>query len=1592
MVEQVMKRSVQFYFIIILLILSPFCIYGQEEAPATLFETQIGDADVDLTARGFWDVSLLGSLGFAFDSSESSPYSYPFPGMIPGFYFKQVPDITLSLYLMNRYFFETSLKEDTSLNTFLLGYNGLPGEFVQKVRLGNTEIDIDDYSLLSVSSSPNSSLGGSALFQTPSSDHEILLRFEPAELKRKSFLGGSALIEEEFSLFGYDTGRLFILPDNSVENPAVYIEDGEGPLSGSDGSFYRKAGPDDIFLDPYNGTLFTASPPQSKILIYYTKEGKAVGDPSLGRGALAGTDVFIDIEASPRDFSWDMPAYLGIETEDFQVKVGDSLCLRLFEPGTFSPFEHTGIYTPETEVNTIGSSSLYLKDKSSTNDRGTEIPFQTGLFENSIVLLRLSENLREPANRYPFADIYPELYGPVPSPQPGYIQEYLLFEYTEDIDEYSLDTTIVEGSVTVRINGKKTSLYSVDYDTGVLSFSVPVRNSDRIDVTYKTNTPSETGNLVFGLGNRFTLSPEWEIEAGTGINWNMKQGGYTTAPYENPGRILITGGADYTGDYSDVSLHGGVSFSTPDTTGVYRIEGMEDEALSVTFNGNSLFPSSVPLDPVNSYSLLPENRGILYYKDYHLYTRFSGNALQEYTWKDIPDSQISPYESGTKPGPYPALVKSALYSGTAGVMDFVLNSRNSWVGGQVPLNLYGSNLDLSQYTSISMYLLKEGNLDNCEIYLQIGTLGENLDSDLFLDAESSELSSGYSFNDQGSGNVFILGTNPQNSPNGVKDSEDINGNGILDREKGNSIATYGPVSQISSAGEYITFTFTEAERTALKSASGIRLLIINADNTPASGKLLFGDINFAGSPFMINSPPSVSAEAEQIPEASVNSTAEKLEDAFPETLKSFHGQDLTQKVLEISWDNCTDDSQIVLSGYLPPVPLDNYKNMNFFFRSEGCISSGEDLFAIDLTDSGGKGLHGSFPFSKINEWSRITLDLENKELLINGEPFPEGVFLLEENTGPAATLNFSLSGCEEGKIYLDELYLDTSRVKAGVKIEGTFSYIHPDPVLMVRNVPLIENIEVQEEVSASSLYFDEGGSETGGLRSATHLQSDILYCQLGIDLDFFWNYNTLYRLSGHDLRIPAVSSPVTFFDSFYETSDSELSEDRSLFRSNVLLLSPLPWCSLRFNTETETFSSDLSQAWSGALSLIFPEYFSSDVSISFRTVLYQYSADYRSYFENWILGYRFIVPQKSSQNTDRTVSGLFNTAAETYPLGIDLSAEGESSVRGTAPRFQANSGSMELSFPILFGDMGSRTWSVTPGYMRGYSNTSPLSGDGTYGEDIRRYFHEISTSRHIYSLIPFLELFYPKSAVLFLESTEGLLSAEYSPSMFLELTRPYGSFLYDVFVPSLISFTLQRDLTREEAGPLDSTLYDITLRSTALNLFGQFGAYSLTDFYKTDEFNTSISWALDHDNFEKTNGISLVVQHLLLFFGRNDVEFKMDNRFSRTWDISTGFSENISVSYTWRNRKDLGFTIPEYFPVLSDSPFFQHTEGLELMIEGSKQEDKTSGFSLLLSHSTSLVLPDAGDLRALLSLGFDKASSAPFLLGIQGGLEAHFSF
>jgi hypothetical protein len=548
-----------------------------------IFDTRLGDAEVDLFIVGSWNTGIGGAIGWAFHpeippEDNRVTFPYDFPGMEPVPYFNAV-DLTLSLWLYERYYLEATFADEFEVNSFILGYQGREDELVQSVRLGYGLLSISEYPYIPFAEATESSPGLSAELATRRSTHELLLRYEPSAEQRKIFYGMNEATEKRIGPPSYLRGRFFVLPDDEVENLTLYLEDADGSISAAGGT-WREADLDAAAVySAEKGFIYLREKAAGRVAVHYTKGGAAVGDGTLGGGALVGAtgataDDELDPGSGPLDFDFGAGTYLGLDLATLELTIAGDQSLLLYRPGAFNPFEIANRYDISDLASAQELETEFVR-KGEYAER--EVPGQTLAANEDQTLLAVINADRGPrhhSNRYPFSEDFPELYGPNPTDKDGYTDFQILATGLTPVSQLTIDGNVVPGSVTVLRNGVEDPSFEVNYESGVITSPFPIFPSDVIEVVYRVYGSGGGGDLLFATGNRISLGPQTDLTLALGTRWNVVRGTYSVSPTDHPGSVTASAAIEHETDYFSGYLDGAVQLSVPDTTGYLRLLGM----------------------------------------------------------------------------------------------------------------------------------------------------------------------------------------------------------------------------------------------------------------------------------------------------------------------------------------------------------------------------------------------------------------------------------------------------------------------------------------------------------------------------------------------------------------------------------------------------------------------------------------------------------------------------------------------------------------------------------------------------------------------------------------------------------------------------------------------------------------------------------------------------------------------------------------------------------------------------------------------------------------------------------------------------------
>ncbi|HET6451838.1 MAG TPA: hypothetical protein VFI08_11030, partial [Spirochaetia bacterium] len=779
------------------------------EAPTTIFSSKLGSVDVDFNLLGSWTAAASFGTGLLFLPHQSVQFLDAFPSLDQGFVWSQTPDITAQLLILKRFFLNVSIIGSFANNFFQMGYKGQQGEALQSVIIGNQGITIPASALMQIPDQPQGSLGVSSQIDAAGTRNDLLLRWDATLPKTKTFVGRNELVEQETGLDEYIRGMYFYLPDTGIDTGTlqVFIEDPNGSYVSNVSTQdpqprrYRLATYNDVVLDSTNGLVSLKNAVKGKVVVFYKKNGLAVGNTS-GQFVDFDTTLGRRKPEAPVTFTWNtddnfVPKVSG-NPQKMTIRqvtipaVSASPALLLWQPGDNSPFEIESSYafsaTPPTDVSKI-SIKLNAKD-------ATPLPTSAFIFQsdppNKRFSVLWSQTYRNFMNFFPFyqnanADL---IYGPDHDSVSGGLDYDLFVQMMTPVSQYTLEANIDPGSVQVTVNGMPETRFQVEPVSGTLTPQFDILPTDRIEVTYrKAEQGVSGGDILLAWRNELPLSETTALSFSAGMRWNANPWSFSQEPYTKSGTVIATAGIDSKSDRLSYSAQAGVSYTNPDTTGILRLFGMEGNSTQLDLSEDDWYPASAPGSEITGLTLDQSHRGLLYYRDYRSYGLLGSATLQDINTSPPPDQMA--YISGNRMGPYNVTGSDGNLNATNLVFEYSLAAKE-WVGAQVPVS-GGSDVDLSSARAITIrYRSATGPLSqsgSVTVYLQVGSISEDLDGSGVLKAEATAADDGFSFAQSNPAVTLRVGAGPQLKGNGKLDSEDVDANQVLDQEDSDRVVT-----------------------------------------------------------------------------------------------------------------------------------------------------------------------------------------------------------------------------------------------------------------------------------------------------------------------------------------------------------------------------------------------------------------------------------------------------------------------------------------------------------------------------------------------------------------------------------------------------------------------------------------------------------------------------------------------------------------------------------------------------------------------------------------------------------------------------------
>jgi hypothetical protein len=562
-----------------------------EEAPSSLFDAKLGkgpDADAELLVSGSWSATILSSLDL--QSTEGSALAV---ASFSPILFTQDPAIALSFLLFKKVFVEAEVSDEVAKAKYSAGYRGGKGELLRELRVGNDSISFPSLPYLSFGAGSYRSFGASVLVGDDSFAGKAMIRYDQAERVEKRFIGGTEVSDAEMAASSFVSGKYFLTQSAPVANLVVYVQSASGSLSGSDGLAYRKLDAGEYSYEASTGLIALSSAASTRVLALYSGSG-------------SGTDAIL-VSGAACDFLYDPPS-----SEHTSATLDPKLQV-LNRYATTATSSTAVAYV----LNTSAAAEDALFDAEIDDSGYVEVT------QADVGLSSSSTQAERQAYRQPFAD---SRYGDMDwvyttdfdsDANTGYAPSYtrsIVLRSFSSAATITIDADFVPGSVEVTRDGLPDYSFTVNSDTGVVSLVPAPSASEEIVVAYmKQSSERKSGVFVGALGGFWNLGDKASAWTALGATWSMPGSSYSSGGSTSPGTLALTAGVKDSGGLLTSSLALAGRYTREDSTGFYRIEGMEEAGdystsfrpLNTDYSNTSTYFSSVETEDEDLASSFP---------------------------------------------------------------------------------------------------------------------------------------------------------------------------------------------------------------------------------------------------------------------------------------------------------------------------------------------------------------------------------------------------------------------------------------------------------------------------------------------------------------------------------------------------------------------------------------------------------------------------------------------------------------------------------------------------------------------------------------------------------------------------------------------------------------------------------------------------------------------------------------------------------------------------------------------------------------------------------------------------------------------------
>lgn len=795
-------------------------------------------------------VNLSGGYGWLFRSEDNQN---PISGVQQGLNLNQNMRVNIVGKIGERVQVNINHSSDNPDNEYEIAYKALDTDkgVLKELRAGNISLNIPQSSyFVKYAGTSKESYGVKSVFQFGDLNVQSVLNLTTSKKGYKKFIGLNEKQTVQIPEVNYVKRKYFLLPDTLIDSGSVELLVSTTASNIADkriDSLYYKRMVEgvDYYLNLTTGelTLTNSLDRGTSLVVRYTKGG-----------SLFTTNSYSEIGVD--DSTGDRFLYLWRATANF------------------SQYIHYGYY--QLGYNNFDPTRGFNLAVVYTSDKTKVAPFQ---FTSADYTLSAANGIIRFNNVFPFPDDLGGVYTNAYDPGTANSTYMMIITFYNKINSYQLDYGIITGTERVYLNGKllPSSDYTVLNATGELMFNNQslINENDVVEVYYEYK-PFWSGSQKIGIAARADWKPSNIFNLGSTVIYNISQhdagAPSITATPEGVFMADLDGSVNIArlfklSDDFEINLKSEVAISVrdPNTVGYAIVDDFESTGETYSFS-KAEYRWILCAPDFNITNMDYTNRGQLLYKDYRDYALDGSYNLLNYSY-NLSADKIKDYSF--KPGPYATLgghLNAADYpsvSQSSLIFDYDFRQGGNWVGAAYSL-AGPSGVDLSEYNQIVLWVKLQGDENgdsryddsgsgSVELFIAVGGMNEDADGSGVLQYEIDRAQAGYPFHNYLNQNIVdtYVGRGRQGGGDGYMQTEDLNGNGILDTNRNSVVFPGNGYTDISNAtisqGDWTQITInvrslSAAQISTLQHATSLALYIKNKNGT--KGRLLVDVIDF----------------------------------------------------------------------------------------------------------------------------------------------------------------------------------------------------------------------------------------------------------------------------------------------------------------------------------------------------------------------------------------------------------------------------------------------------------------------------------------------------------------------------------------------------------------------------------------------------------------------------------------------------------------------------------------------------------------------------------------------------------------------------